>query len=200
MRKILLAPGFWILLSANIYILVYYLQYPDSIHTVIALFWIQSVMIGIFNALDMLTLTNTVDNSFTINDKPGNRQGCAGLFFLFHYSFFHFVYIFFLVPSIIDLQKLDWRFIKVSFWLLLASSVIEFIYSKRRNRVEKVNISYMMFMPYARILPMHLLILLPGFLHISAPAVFIALKIVADLVMFIMYQKVVYRPITETTT
>lgn len=191
-------PGFWLLIASNAFILVYYIQYPESINSVIALFWIQSVVIGVFNALDMMTLQNTVENSFTINDKPGNKQGCAGLFFLFHYGFFHFVYLFFL-PGIIDFKHLDWSFIRISFWIIVASSLIDFIYSKRRNRVYPVNIGYMMFMPYARIIPIHIMILAPSFLHISANMIFIILKIFADLIMFVVYQNVVYRSPAETT-
>lgn len=192
MRKIWSMPGLWILIAANIYTLVYYTQYPDSIHTIIALFYIQSLIIGVFNALDMLTLRNTVEDSFTINDKPGNRKGCAGLFFLFHYSFFHLMYFLFL-PTVIDFGKLDWSFIRISFWLFLASSIVEFIYSKRRNRIYPVNIGAMMMMPYARILPIHLLILAPDFLGFGIPVFFILLKILSDVITFIVYQKAVYK-------
>lgn len=199
MRKILFMPGFWMLLATNIYILAYYLDYPDSIHTIVLLFYIQSVIIGIFNALDMLTVRNPVENSFTVNGKPGNRAGCAGLFFLFHFGFFHFVYLFFL-PMFVDMKHLDWGLIRISFWLLLAGSVLEFIYSKRRSRIYQVNIGAMMMMPYARIIPIHLLILAPNFLDISAPLLFIILKILADIIMFVVYQKVVYRLPAHTGT
>lgn len=164
MKKYLSDPGIWMLLLMNSFVLYYYTTHPTIIHTIIALFWLQSVIIGIFNALDIFTLTNTVPGSFEINNTDGNRPGCAGSFFLVHYGFFHLMYLLFLVPSVVDLRQLDWSFLRIAFWLLIACSITEFIRDKIRNKHEAVNIGMMFFMPYARIIPMHLIILVPSFL------------------------------------
>lgn len=195
MRKYFTDPGIWILLLMNLFVLYYYTQHSNIIHTLIALFWLQSVVIGIFNALDIFTLTNTVPGSFEINNTGGNRQGCAGSFFLFHYGFFHVMYLIFLVPSVVDLRKLDWSFLRIAFWLLIACSIIEFIRDKIRNREESVNIGMMFFLPYARIIPMHLIILIPSFFMVSAPILFLILKMVADIIMYIVYKQLVFKPL-----
>lgn len=195
MRKYLYDPGIWMLLLMNCFVLYYYIAHPDIIHTIIALFWLQSVVIGIFNALDIFTLTNTVPGSFEINNTGGNRQGCAGSFFIVHYGFFHLMYLLFLVPSVVDLRKLDWSFLRIACWLLVACSMVEFIRDKMRNKEEAVNIGMMFFMPYARVLPMHLLILVPSFFMVSTPILFLCLKTVSDIIMYIIYKKLVFKTI-----
>lgn len=179
----------------NAFVMYYYGQQPTIIHTIIALFWLQSVVIGVFNALDIFTLTNTVPGSFEINNTDGNRPGCAGSFFLVHYGFFHGMYLLFLVPSVINLRELDWSFLRISFWLLIACSVVEFIRDKIRNKEEAVNIGMMFFFPYARIIPMHLIILVPSFFIVSKPFLFLVLKTLADVIMYIVYKKLVFKPI-----
>ncbi|MBL0882560.1 MAG: hypothetical protein IBJ16_04275 [Chitinophagaceae bacterium] len=192
MRKYFADPGIWILVLMNAFVMYYYMNHPDSIHTIIALFWLQSVIIGIFNTLDIFTLSNTVPGSFEINNESGNRQGCAGFFFLLHYGFFHMMYLLFLVPSVIDLQKLDWSFLRITFWLLIACSTIEFIRDKVRNKSEAVNIGMMFFMPYARIIPMHVIVILPAFWPKAPGFLFLALKVVADVIMYIIYKNKVF--------
>ena len=45
-------------------------------------------------------LNNRIENSFTVNDDPGNKPGCAAAFFTLHYGIFHFVYLIFIVVLI----------------------------------------------------------------------------------------------------
>lgn len=181
--------GLWVLLAMNIYLIWYYLKVPGSIDTIILLFYVQSVLIGVFNVLDMLTLTN-------VANKEGvtSKKGCAAGFFAIHYGGFHFVYLFFLVTTI-HFKNLDSPFIYLSLWVLLANAAIGFIQNKIRNRTEAASVGAMFFMPYPRIIPMHLFILAPAFLNISAPLLFLVLKTIADVVMYIVCRKIVFRPV-----
>lgn len=113
-------------------------------------------------------------------------RGCMPWFFGLHYGLFHFVYLFFLT-SLIDIHNIDWHFIEISFVAMLTSSISNFIQNKIRNQTQDVNISAMYFMPYARIIPMHLAILLPVLLNISMPALFLTLKTFADVTMHVVY-------------
>jgi hypothetical protein len=199
LRKYIYDPGLWMLVLLNLYVIWYYTGHPAVIHTLIALFWIQSVLIGLFNAVNIFTLTNTVPGSFEVNQQPGNRQGCAGIFFLLHYGFFHLVYIFFLIPSVIDLRQLDYGFLRISIWILVVCSTIEFIRDKFRNRSEAANIGAMFFLPYARIIPMHLIILLPSFIPVSSPILFLLLKMLSDIIMYVLYKRIVFRPLNPAS-
>lgn len=181
--------GLWVTLCMNLFLVYEYIETPRIIDTIILLFYVQSVLIGIFNALDMFTVTNSVGESGNMSAK-----GCAGLFFLVHYGIFHLVYLFFL-PQIINYKNVDWHFFMLTFYIILSSCLITFIQDKWRNRHEAMNLSAMFFMPYARIVPMHLTILLPQFLKISAPLLFLVLKTLADVVMYLVYRRAVFRPL-----
>lgn len=181
--------GLWATLGMNLYLVYEYVKTPAVIDTVIALFYVQSVLIGLFNALDIFTVTHVSKQS-----SPAMSRGCLGLFFIFHYGMFHLVYLFFL-PSVINIKNIDWHFALPAFYLLLTSCLITFIQDKWRNRTEAINTGAMFFMPYARVVPMHLVILLPKFLHISAPLLFLILKTLADVISYKVYNKAVFKPL-----
>jgi len=157
------------------------------------------VLIGVFNFLDMLTLKKfSADNNHKIGDEPvitknSKNNGCTALFFAVHYGIFHLAYFFFLV-TLIDIKKIDWIFIELSFFVILGTCVLNFVQNKIRNRREDVNIGAMFFVPYARIIPMHLIILAPKFLNISAPVLFLVLKTFADVIMYVVSQNIVFKP------
>lgn len=186
--------GFWALLATNLYIIYYYTQHPKSIHTVVAIYWVQSVLIGFFNFLDIVTLSRIEVGSF--KDKNTGKdwgKGCAGTFFLFHYGFFHVVYAVFLASSVLEIKALDWGFIKLTTLLLVASGIINFVQHKIRNQQQTANLGVLFFLPYLRIVPMHLLILIPKFLSISGALLFLVLKTVADGLMYLLGQKWVFK-------
>jgi hypothetical protein len=182
--------SFWALLLANIYVIYYYLDHPESLNTVIAIYWLQSVLIGAFNFLDIITLINIKQGSFhERNTGKDMGKGCAGFFFLFHYGFFHAIYFVFLSKDSFGKNQLDWNFVQISFWLLLGSCAIQFIQHKFKQNTKKANLGVMFFLPYARIVPMHLFILIPKFLNITGAMVFLVLKTIADLVMYWVSKK-----------
>jgi len=184
--------GLWATLGMNLYLVYEYIKTPAIIDTVIVLFYAQSVLIGVFNVLDIFTITNVAAEKTATQSK-----GCMGLFFMVHYGMFHLVYLFFL-PSIINIKNIDWHFAMLAFYLIVTSCLITFIQDKWRNRTEAINVSAMFFMPYARVIPMHLVILAPKFLNVSAPLLFLVLKTLADVISYKVYQKAVFRPLEAT--
>ena len=176
----------------NIYLIVHYNNYPDSIHTIIALYWIQSVLIGLFNFLDILTAGKVIEGSITIGNKPGTK-GCSAFFFLFHYGFFHFVYFIFLVTSIINPSKIERKYLLIALLILVAGLTFNFVKEKFYFWGKERNLGYMVFLPYLRIIPMHLMILIPSFFHISNFIVFLVLKTVFDAAMHIVHNRITYK-------
>lgn len=65
------------------------------------------------------------------------------------------------------------------------------------ERTVAVNIGSMFFLPYLRIIPMHLMILLPAFLGFRPSLVFLLLKMGADILSFIFYQRIYKKNNTE---
>lgn len=99
LKKTLLDPSFWILLVANIYLVYKYEQNPGIFTTIIWLYWSQSVLYGLFNFVDILTVKQveqtdplSPDLSGTLVGGKGNIRAFTAWIFLFHYGFFHLVY------------------------------------------------------------------------------------------------------------
>ena len=164
-------------------------QWPVGM--VMWIYWCQSVTIGVFMALRMAALRNFSTKGLTCNDRPvpetkkGKRKTVT--FFVFHYGFFHFGYLMFLVTLVHpDIDELMWMLACVG------SFVVNHFYSFRRNVEEdlqgKPNIGTMMFLPYARVVPMHLCIGMAAGATSNATAltIFMLLKTGADVLMHVV--------------
>ena len=125
--------------------------------------------------------------------------GCTSFFFLFHYGFFHIGYLIFLF-TIIDYKHLEWKFMVMAFWLIAASQLMTFIQHKIREKHVPVNVGTMFFLPYLRIIPMHMMILIPAFLHISGYMLFLVLKTIFDLLMQVISHRIMYKTVIEKET
>ena len=183
-RKIFTDPAFYALLLLNVYFIYEYKDDPTKYTTIIWVFWCQSVLIGIFNFIDLLTTKNAQSKDFTISDKPANpkeSRGCYSFFFLFHYQAFHLAYFVFLLVSL-NFKNIDFPFLKLALLALLANMLINFIKQKTEYKKNPPNLSTMFFLPYLRIVPMHLMILLPAFLGWQPSLVFLVLKAMFDII------------------
>jgi hypothetical protein len=184
LQKILRDPAFWALMAFNIILIVEYSDDPSYYTTIVWIFWIQSVIIGIFNFFDMLTLRKVEIGNFTIDDEtpsPAKAKGCLSFFFLVHYGGFHLGYLIFLSISF-KFSAIDFYVLKFAFLSLLVSSLIQFVQNKTVYRNVPRSITKMFFIPYLRIVPMHLTILLPEFLDWQPGMTFLILKTVFDLI------------------
>jgi hypothetical protein len=182
-QKIIRDPAFWTLVLLNLFIIYGYNGDPKQYSTIIWLYWCQSVLLGIFNFFDMLTLKNADVSNLTINGKPATKQmsrGCLPFFFLGHYGIFHFVYLIFLS---IDFQfsNVDYSILKWAILGLFVNQLIHFIQNKTSYSRVPRKIGTMFFVPYLRIVPMHLTILLPKFIGWTPVLTFLILKTIFDL-------------------
>jgi hypothetical protein len=187
-KRLLTDPSLWILIIVNIYFIYYYEQHPQIFTTLIWLYWSQSVLFGFFNFLAMRTATK-VDISTYYPNAPKEKTdkqiaGDAAWGFLFHFGFFHLAYCIFLV-SMPATGAFNWDFYKKYVLIFLIFQVINFIQQKLQNKVKAANIGKMFATPYIRVIPMHLCILIPAFFHLSNLIVFIVLKAICDIIMFI---------------
>lgn len=178
------------LLFSNLLVILFAIIDKLSAADVLWIYWSQSVIIGIFNAIEIVSLKEFSTAGFRQGSKPVLPTKAAkystAVFFLFHYGFFHFVYAVFLgVFSHFAGQGSAGRgrgFIFYSAATFLARYFIEFIASKNIGRQELPNLGRMMFAPYVRIIPMHLTIILGAF--IGAAGSFSAGTDLAILVLF----------------
>jgi hypothetical protein len=183
----------WLLLASNaVTILVAVLQNWDLI-AVMRVYWFQSVAIGFTNFLRIRRLREFSTEGFTINGLPveptQRGKNRTARFFLLHYGGFHLGYFLFLFLQGSSLTDLMYT---LPVALLFVGN---HLYSYSRNRptdTGRPNIGTLMFYPYARIVPMHLTLVL-GFFISSPLLFFLLLKTLADAIMHVVEHRVLLR-------
>lgn len=187
-------PSLWLLLSSNIVVVFFAIIENWNLPTMLWVYWFQSITIGFFNFVRILQLKEFSTKGFMINGQPAQpTQGTklfAAFFFLFHFGFFHLVYLIFLLVGTFaktygDVPNLAAvKYILLTATLFFISHLFSYLYNKPRD-TKKQNIGSLMFYPYARIIPMHLTIILCSSFG-SALLLFLGLKIFADTIMHVV--------------
>lgn len=125
-------------------------------------YWFQSVVIGVLQIRRMLKLTHFSTKGFTSNGQPVPETRAALVstttFFALHYGLIHIVYSIFLL--ILAPAGSEWHWI---FLGALAFAVSQTLGEPRRlaqDALGRPNLGAMMFLPYIRVVPMHLLVIL----------------------------------------
>ncbi|MFH1598549.1 MAG: DUF6498-containing protein [Patescibacteria group bacterium] len=155
---------------------------------VVWVYWAQSVIIGWFNFVRILKLESFSTQDFKINKQPVKATGLvknfAGFFFLVHYGIFHLTYFIFLLVRTPLNSVVIWP-ILISIAAFFFNHLFSFRHNLQQDLAKRPNIGKIMFWPYARIIPMHFIILFGVFLSNgnSSLIVFLILKTVADIIM-----------------
>ncbi len=190
-KKIFTNPSFLFLLFGNIYCIWYYENNPGAFVTVVWIYWFQSITIGLFNFIDLLTIKNYDDSNFKLNNKPvsSDNKGCVAFFFLIHYGFFHIGYAIFVLISL-GVRAVNSMVLLIGIATFFLESILNFRRQKQIESTIKLNIGIMFFLPYLHIIPMHLMILLPAFLGWKPSLLFLVLKMGADILSFLLYHHI----------
>lgn len=181
----------FLLLSNLITIVLAVLQQWD-VYILIWIYWGQSVVIGYFNVLRILDLERFSTANFTINDKPVDptpeTQRKTAMLFVLHYGLFHFAYLAFLVKESGLQGGFPAVYVAICVLAFFFNHRFSYEYNRERDQEGVPNIGSIMFFPYLRIIPMHLMVVMGGhFLgYGSAPLVFLLLKTAADVVMHVV--------------
>jgi len=182
-QKIVRDPAMWSLILLNLLFIYEFKDDPRQYTSIIWLYWCQSVLIGVFNFFDMITLKNVDVSNWSFNGKPATvkeAKGCLPWFFLFHYGIFHLVYLVFLFADF-RLSDTNFSYLKLALGGVVLQQIIHFTQNKIKYAHQPGNIGSMFFTPYLRIVPMHLTILLPKFLGWTPALTFLILKTVFDI-------------------
>ena len=184
-----LDPSTILLIAVNLAMIIVAVWEQWEIGVLIWIYWFQSVIIGLFQFLKIITLKNFTTSGLLVNGHPVEATTkslwSTGLFFLFHYGFFHFGYLIFLLVEIpISTGSRD--LIVSGALLFLLNHAFSFIFNYWNDIGRQQNLGRVMFIPYARIVPMHLAIIF-GFVFLSGfgLVLFMLLKTAADIIMHI---------------
>lgn len=150
-------------------------------------YWIQSVVIGYYAWRRMMMLRDFSTEGLTANKRPvpETEQGkrSTATFFLIHYGLFHVGYLAYLLT--------EHGLTTSAEVLVLAVCGLSFVFSQRQTWAAqhaadlqgRPNLGTLMFLPYLRVVPMHVGILLANALGGGALMMvgFVALKTLGDL-------------------
>lgn len=186
--------GIGILLS-NVVAIVFAMIDDWGLGPLMIIYWAQSVIIGFFHFFRILLLRTFCTEGFTSNgqrvpESPAGKWSTA-LFFAVHYGFFHLVYIIFIVGFATGSGGGgSWFFLSVLGFLV--GHGYSFYQNVKSDLEHRPNLGTMMFLPYARILPMHLTILFGNMVgsHSISVLLFSVLKTGADYLMHIVEHRV----------
>lgn len=163
-------PTMLALLFSNLLTIVFAVWQGWGLFALILVYWCQSAIIGFFNFLRILSLKNPIyQANFKEPPKPVSTSGkiSDALFFAFHYGFFHFGYLIFIISfwqGSAEIGNVASFFDDaLTYLLLIAVYFANHLYSYLKNKLpEKTKINHLFAYPYLRILPMHLTIVLFG--------------------------------------
>ena len=184
-KNIFTNPSLLLLIFSNLIAIYFAVSQGWQLSTVIFVYWFQSITIGFFSFIRILQLKEFSTEGVQINGQtPKPTSGTkifTAFFFLIHYGGFHFGYlIFILIGNKIDFA--EFKSILLIAFIFFLNHLFSYIYNKPQD-TQKQNIGTIMSAPYARIVPMHLTIMLSSFFGTAVLPFFLILKTIADVMM-----------------
>ena len=178
------------LLFTNLATIVWAVLEQWNVSDLLWIYWGQSVIIGWFNVHRIVDLERFSTDGLRINHKPVpvtcETQRCTAVFFAMHYGMFHLVYGVFLLTTF----RIQPGIPLSGILLCILAFYINHRFSYHDNLKREVdgvpNIGTLMFFPYARILPMQLMVLLGSYIagnHSNELVFFLLLKAATDVAM-----------------
>ncbi len=177
------------LIAANVVALLIAYATGMDLRELMLVYWIQSVIIGIATIVRLLCL-----NRFDPQGRhlaPPKEKWRSAFFFLLHYGGFHSLFFAFLTLKFqLDIVDFTAGYLLCAL-VFAANHGYSLLHNVRRDALGQ-DIRTVMMLPYPRIIPMHLTILLGGifFNDAGAFALFGGLKLAADIVMHVVEQRV----------
>jgi hypothetical protein len=187
-------PAIAMIVGTNVLTLAIALKLRWPLLFLLVPFWIQSVVIGIYSGLRILKLENAATRGIeSWGSTPDIARRELAKFFAMHYGVFHAIYLMALLIAVgqgkmfgsVSLLDVGWLDIA---WVAAISAMFAMTHraSYQRNlqhdRKGSPNAGTLMYLPYARILPMHVT-MIAGLSYSGAVLLFVALKTVADVLM-----------------
>lgn len=183
------AAAAWGVVIANLALLGWAWHHRWGLADLLWPYWWQSVLIGGYTVARMVSLQHARTEGLVIPPGYDPQQVVRGAkwifagFFAIHYGLFHLVYLIFIGAMPRGDGSLSWLGWLGAFVLLIGGQHLAFRDQRRRDASTPPNLVALMMLPYARILPMHLIAVFGSFLMggTAAMILFGLLKALADL-------------------
>ena len=151
------------LLISNILVIFLALAIGYNLTELIWVYYLQNLIIGYFNFKRMKNLKSFSTAGFCSNGQlvPENEKGRdkTASFFLMHYGIFHLAYLGFLL-SRLNLNLLTSLSIVISAIIFYFNHRYSYQINHEKDLAGRPNIGNLMFTPYLRVFPMHVICLL----------------------------------------
>jgi hypothetical protein len=203
------------IIITNVLVIIYAVIDDWDLGSMMLIYWVQSVTIGFFHFFRILLLRSFCTEGFTSNGQrvPETAKGkwSTALFFAVHYGFFHLIYLFFLFGidsqgagdeiaddvALTEEGGIPWGLLSVIGFFL--GHGYSFYQNVKADLKRRPSLGTMMFLPYARIIPMHLTIIFGNMIASSTVTVllFSTLKTGADYLMHIVEHRILQKPPTN---
>lgn len=196
-RDFLHDRSLWLLVFSNAVTIILALWQNWSLAPIMMIYWMQSVIIGIFNFIRILQLKDFSTEGFKLHGRSVSATTFikiyTAFFFLFHYGLFHLIYLAFLMGLMATQSNgqgtIGWPYIYLTAGLFFINHLYSYIYNKPKDS-GKQNIGSVMMSPYARIIPMHFTIFLSS-IYGGAIIIFLLLKTIVDALMHAVEHKMI---------
>lgn len=182
-----------VLLLSNLLTIALAVYQHWDIFVVMWVYWGQSVIIGYFSFRRIMDLKSFSTAGFMINDQPvkptPQTQRQTAVFFALHYGIFHLVYLGFLGADANVAGGFPLFNVLVCIGVFYLNHWFSYRYNREQEQDRVPNIGNIMFFPYIRIIPMHLMII-AGFTFLGSSTrtliIFLLMKTAADVAMHVI--------------
>ena len=179
-----------VLLLSNLVTIVLAVYQHWDVFVLMWIYWGQSVIIGYFNVRRIMDLNEFSTDGFRINNravKPtAETQRQTAIFFALHYGIFHLAYLVFLSVDTKVAGGFPLFYVLLCIGVFYLNHWFSYRYNREQEQDRVPNIGSIMFFPYIRIIPMHLMIVAGVSVFggsTGALIIFLLLKTAADAAM-----------------
>jgi len=190
---------FWAILGFNLILVYAYLNDITGFDTLVVLFYFQSLFIGFQYLIRQIVASYRESGGSIIATLR------IPLFFTVHFGMFHLIYAIFLLPIVNKIPgPINFQVVYSVFLIFLINTIFSLVSDIKRDKQNGSSSVGLLFIPYLRIVPMHLFIILAfnysvgeeSTILTTALVIFLILKALSDLIMHIIVNQTwrSYRP------
>ena len=182
-----------LLILSNLIVIVLAVVQRWQVIELLWVYWLQNIIIGFFNWKRMMNLKEFSTANLKSNGlqalPTGKTKRSMARFFLVHYGFFHAAYLFFLIQVIDGISSqvlLQWT---IGLTIFFLNHYFSYRYNRELDEASLPNIGNIMFLPYLRVIPMHLVLGFAtsiGVRSLWSLLFFLLLKTTADVLMHVI--------------